>query len=46
MTISAEGVETREQVERLRLEGCVEVQGYLYSRPVPADEIAAVLDSI
>jgi len=46
MTVSAEGVETREQVERLRLEGCVEVQGYLYSRPVPADEIAAVLDSI
>jgi EAL domain-containing protein (putative c-di-GMP-specific phosphodiesterase class I) len=30
----------------LNLEGCIEVQGYLYSRPVPADEIVGVLASL
>ena len=43
ITTTAEGVETEEQVRRLNLEGCVEVQGYLYSKPVPADEIADLL---
>ncbi len=43
ITTTAEGVETEEQMQRLSLEGCVEVQGYLYSKPVPADEIAALL---
>ena len=39
---TAEGVETEEQMRCLNLEGCVEVQGYLYSRPVPTSEIAKV----
>jgi diguanylate cyclase (GGDEF)-like protein len=43
MTTTAEGVETEEQVRCLKLEGCVEVQGYLYSKPVPASEIADLL---
>jgi diguanylate cyclase (GGDEF)-like protein len=43
MITTAEGVETEEQVRCLNLEGCVEVQGYLYSKPVPANEIANVL---
>jgi diguanylate cyclase (GGDEF)-like protein len=43
ITTTAEGVETEEQVRRLNLEGCVEVQGYLYSKPVPAGEIAELL---
>jgi EAL domain-containing protein (putative c-di-GMP-specific phosphodiesterase class I) len=43
MTTTAEGVETEEQVRCLNLEGCIEVQGYLYSRPVPADEIGGLL---
>jgi diguanylate cyclase (GGDEF)-like protein len=43
ITTTAEGVETEEQMRRLDLEGCVEVQGYLYSKPVPADEIASLL---
>ena len=40
MTTLAEGVETQEQLEKMRAEGCTEVQGYFYSRPVPASEVA------
>jgi diguanylate cyclase (GGDEF)-like protein len=46
MTTTAEGVETEEQMRRLNLEGCVEVQGYLYSKPVPAHEIAELLANL
>jgi diguanylate cyclase (GGDEF)-like protein/PAS domain S-box-containing protein len=40
---TAEGVETREQLERVRAEGCTEVQGYLFSPPRPASEIGALI---
>jgi predicted signal transduction protein with EAL and GGDEF domain len=43
MSVTAEGVETDEQLSRLRDEGCTEVQGYLFSRPQPATELAALL---
>jgi diguanylate cyclase (GGDEF)-like protein len=46
MTTTAEGVETEEQMRCLNLEGCIEVQGYLYSKPVPAHEINALLLSL
>ena len=46
MTTTAEGVETEEQVRCLRLEGCIEVQGYLYSRPVPAEQIGNLLSDL
>ena len=38
MSVIAEGVENREQVEFLRTTGCDCVQGFLYSRPVPLEE--------
>jgi diguanylate cyclase (GGDEF)-like protein/PAS domain S-box-containing protein len=38
MTVLAEGVETRDQLDFLSARGCDAYQGYLYSRPVPADE--------
>jgi EAL domain-containing protein (putative c-di-GMP-specific phosphodiesterase class I) len=40
---TAEGVETREQLDRLRAEGCTEVQGYLFSPPQPAAEVQRLL---
>jgi diguanylate cyclase (GGDEF)-like protein len=46
MTTTAEGVETEEQMRCLNLEGCIEVQGYLYSKPVPANEIIGLLKSL
>jgi diguanylate cyclase (GGDEF)-like protein len=39
MVATAEGVETSEQLERVRAEGCAEMQGYLFSRPLPAADI-------
>ena len=41
MGIVAEGVETDEQLALVRQEGCTEVQGYLFSRPLPASEARA-----
>ncbi|MHB2206827.1 sensor domain-containing phosphodiesterase [Methylobacterium sp. CM6257] len=43
MTVTAEGVETVDQLERVRKEGCNEVQGYLYSRPLPASQFRALI---
>jgi len=39
MAATAEGVETQEQLETVRSEGCTEMQGYLFSRPRPVHEI-------
>ncbi|WP_233022268.1 putative bifunctional diguanylate cyclase/phosphodiesterase [Rhodopseudomonas boonkerdii] len=44
ITTTAEGVETMEQLERLRAEGCNEVQGYLFSAAKPAAELGALLE--
>ena len=39
MTSVAEGVETEQQLDLLRAEGCVEAQGFLFSRAVPAAKV-------
>jgi predicted signal transduction protein with EAL and GGDEF domain len=39
MITTAEGVETRDQLEQLRAHGCTEVQGYLISKPEPVESI-------
>lgn len=43
MGVIAEGVETREQLNHLRKMECNEIQGYLFSRPVPAVEMTRLL---
>ena len=42
MATTAEGVETLEQLEAVRSEGCTEMQGFLFSKPLPASEIERI----
>jgi EAL domain-containing protein (putative c-di-GMP-specific phosphodiesterase class I) len=46
MTMLAEGIETRGQLERLRAPGCELGQGFLFSAAVPAAQAAAMLDRV
>jgi diguanylate cyclase (GGDEF)-like protein len=43
MKTTAEGVETEAELQTLKQEGCTEVQGYLFSKPVPAAQAALLL---
>jgi EAL domain-containing protein (putative c-di-GMP-specific phosphodiesterase class I) len=43
VTSLAEGVETEEQLAELARENCTQVQGFLFSQPVPASEVPALL---
>ena len=40
---TAEGVETQDQLDQMRAEGCTEVQGFFFGRPTPAGEVADVI---
>ena len=44
-TAIAEGVETREQYDFLKSQGCDQIQGYYYSPPLPAGKFAEFLES-
>ncbi len=43
MTTTAEGIETAEQLDIVRQQGCREAQGFLFSEPRPADEVQRLL---
>lgn len=45
LLVVAEGVETQAQMEFLKAHACDEIQGYLISRPIPADELTQMLIS-
>ncbi len=39
MSTTAEGIETREQFDAIKSEGCSDIQGFLVSRPKACEEI-------
>jgi diguanylate cyclase (GGDEF)-like protein len=43
LNVIAEGVETKEELEFLKAQQCDEAQGFRFSRPVPADQFAALV---
>jgi EAL domain-containing protein (putative c-di-GMP-specific phosphodiesterase class I) len=43
LKVVAEGIETEEEAKLLKLLRCEQGQGFLYSRPLPADDFAALL---
>lgn len=46
VTTVAEGVETQAQLDRVREEGCTEIQGYFYGRPAPSDRDAPTIEEL
>ena len=46
ITVTAEGIETQEQLVQLRAVGCDQGQGYFFARPVSADRIPELLASL
>ncbi len=45
LRVVAEGVSTPEQLEFLRLQRCDEIQGFLYSQPLPTDQLTNLLET-
>lgn len=46
METTAEGVENSDQLDILRAEGCGQIQGYIFSKPIPAGEVEALLEKL
>jgi EAL domain-containing protein (putative c-di-GMP-specific phosphodiesterase class I) len=46
IAVTAEGVETEAQLAWLVAEGSIEAQGYLFSRPIPADAVPALIETL
>ena len=46
ITVTAEGIETQDQLTQLREVGCDQGQGYLFARPVSADRVPELLASL
>jgi EAL domain-containing protein (putative c-di-GMP-specific phosphodiesterase class I) len=46
MTTACEGVETQEELDYLKREGCTEAQGYFFSKPKPAGELLELLSQL
>jgi EAL domain-containing protein (putative c-di-GMP-specific phosphodiesterase class I) len=46
LKVVAEGVESEQQAQLLRLLRCDQAQGYLFSPPVPAERIEALLKTL
>ncbi|HEY5318083.1 MAG TPA: EAL domain-containing protein, partial [Solirubrobacteraceae bacterium] len=45
VSVTAEGVETPDQLARLRASGCAFAQGYLFSEPIPPDDVPELVDA-
>jgi EAL domain-containing protein (putative c-di-GMP-specific phosphodiesterase class I) len=45
LTVAAEGIETEDQRQALAAMGCDELQGYLFSRAIPEDEVAGLFST-
>jgi len=43
ITTTAEGVETSDQLDRVREQGCSEIQGYLFGKPLPLSSVYELL---
>ena len=46
MAVTAEGIETLAQLDAVRAQGCVEMQGYLFNKPRPVADIARLPDEL
>ncbi len=46
VAVVAEGIESADQAERLRDEGCTELQGFFFGRPGPANEVADAIQRL
>ncbi len=44
LSVTAEGIETEDQLKFLKQHNCNEGQGYLYSKPIPAEELTQIIN--